>query len=129
MRWVVCGAASAGKSTWVQERAKPGDLVWDLDAVASVVAYKGVEIPREKRGQLPTPVVKALMAMRAALVDWLAVNALRGVDVYVIVTRRARAERIAELIGADLVDLGEEPACVRAGRTYSLEDIVSGAAR
>lgn len=37
---VVAGPPSAGKSTWVREAAKPGDLVVDLDALAPSVLGK-----------------------------------------------------------------------------------------
>lgn len=32
---IVCGAPASGKSSWVRERAEPGDLVIDLDVIAS----------------------------------------------------------------------------------------------
>src|SRR5262245_57412117 len=33
-RFVVTGPPGCGKTTWVKDRAKPGDIVFDLDAVA-----------------------------------------------------------------------------------------------
>lgn len=33
--WLICGPPAAGKSTYVRNHAKPGDIVVDLDAIAS----------------------------------------------------------------------------------------------
>lgn len=39
---VVCGAPCSGKSTYVARRAKPADLVIDLDVIASTIAESGL---------------------------------------------------------------------------------------
>lgn len=35
---MVCGPPSAGKKLYVQSRAKRGDIIWDLDAIVSVLS-------------------------------------------------------------------------------------------
>jgi hypothetical protein len=39
--WVVTGPPAAGKSSWVRARAKPGDIVVDLDLIAQVLTPGG----------------------------------------------------------------------------------------
>jgi 5-methylcytosine-specific restriction protein A len=34
---IVCGPPGSGKTTWVDERAKPGDFRWDLDAMVALL--------------------------------------------------------------------------------------------
>ncbi len=102
-RVVVCGPPGAGKSTWVKGQAKPWDLVWDLDEVASVIGYQGEPIPRETRGSLPWQVAKAVLVMRDALMAWLSRSVSLGVDVYVIVADPVEAHVVAKSIGATTV--------------------------
>jgi 5-methylcytosine-specific restriction enzyme A len=104
-RFVITGPPLCGKSTWVRERARPGDLVWDFDDIASVMANCGQEIPREHRGKSPWPVMKALLVMRDALTNWLASNRNLSAGVYVIVTDIAEAHRIAFRIRGEVIDL------------------------
>lgn len=58
-RFVICGPPGSGKTTWVRERARPGDLVWDFDDVAAVVANCGAPMPREARGSMDQAVIGA----------------------------------------------------------------------
>ena len=39
--YVVTGPPCAGKSTWVRERARPGDIVVDLDRIALAITAEG----------------------------------------------------------------------------------------
>jgi len=95
-----------GKSTYVQQAAAAGAVVWDLDAVASAIGFGGREIPRELRGHLPWPVMKACLVMRDALVAWVAATAIRDTDVYVIVTDPREADVIAGQIGGTVTRIG-----------------------
>lgn len=101
-RFVVTGAPGCGKTTWVGQRARPGDIVFDLDAVAGVVT----QLPRYPR---PLDATNALLAMRAGLLEWLA-KATALVHVFVIVTDTVEAAQIAQRIGARVI----QPAAFRA---------------
>lgn len=96
-RYVVTGAPASGKSTWVRERARPGDIVWDMDLAASALCMADL-YPR------PMPVVMALLAMRDALIDHLA-SVPHECPVYLIVTDPDDASAIASVIGAELVTM------------------------
>jgi 5-methylcytosine-specific restriction protein A len=108
-RYVVTGPPSSGKSTWVKHRAKAGDLVWDLDDVASVMTNCGQALPREVRGHQSWAAMKALLVMRDALVQWLSVERDIRADVYVIVTDTADADTVAQRIGAEVVHAHSRP--------------------
>lgn len=104
-RVVVTGPPMCGKSSWVKERAKPGDIIWDLDDVASTMAFFGAPLTREQKGNLPWAVMKALLVMRDALVLWLEGTRLRDCGAFLIITDPADAQRVARRINAEVVDL------------------------
>ena len=95
-RWVVCGPPASGKSTWVRERIRKGDIVWDLDRVADALVGPGL-LPR------PEYIVSLLIAIRQAVFTWLGRDV--HASVYVIVTDKAAAEAAAIELGAELVEL------------------------
>ena len=97
-RYVICGPPGAGKTTWVQHRARPGDLVWDMDAMAETLA-SSPQFPR------PPHVLDALMVMRRSLTDWLSTQP--QVSAFIIVTNEAEATHMARNISAELVTLGD----------------------
>ena len=105
MRFVVCGPPDAGKSTWVRERAKPGDLVWDFDDVAAVIGNLGNPLTRRSGKWLPPIIVLATLAMREALLIWLATMKTYGTSVYIVVTDPLSAQCISDTIHAELVTL------------------------
>jgi hypothetical protein len=97
-RFVVVGPPGSGKTTWVKSRAKQGELVFDLDHLADVVAG----MPAYPR---PPHVMHALLAMRNGLIEWLS-RASPAVSAYVVVMDKAEGQRIADRIKAKMVDLG-----------------------
>lgn len=98
-RFIVTGPPGSGKTTWVNTRARPGDIVFDLDALATVVT----QVPRFPR---PVDAMRGLVAMRDGLVAWLA-DASTAVHVFVVVTDEQEARRIATRINARVRNLGE----------------------
>ena len=119
-RVVVCGPPGAGKATHVQQSRKPGDIVWDHDAI--VAAMLGLE--GHGRGKDLIPLVTA---MRTTMLGWLETNPTEQ-DVWVIVTDIEVAEKMVATIQGRLLILDVEPdECMRriradASRTRSDED-------
>lgn len=108
MLYVVIGPPAAGKSTWVNERAKPGDIVIDYDRLAGSLTAVGAD-PHDHKRPLATV---AFRAREAAISE-----ALRHVathNVYLIHTlprpaamdryRRHDAEVVTIDPGRDVVE-------------------------
>lgn len=78
MLTVIVGPPAGGKSTWVLQRAKPGDIVIDFDRLAVALAGQGGD-PHDH-----TPAVAAVTkAARQAAIDT-ALKHAGTTDVYVI---------------------------------------------
>ncbi len=75
--FLVIGPPAAGKSTWVREHAKPGDITIDYDALACTLAVHG-----DDPHQHPDHVRAVTKAARQAAID--AALAITAADVYVI---------------------------------------------
>lgn len=75
--YVITGPPAGGKSTWVQRHAKPGDLVIDLDAIASALT------PGGDGHTHPPHVLRCAQRARSVMVDE-ALKHTGKVDVYVI---------------------------------------------
>lgn len=78
MLFVVIGPPAGGKSTWVREHAKPGDITIDYDALANTLTPRG-----KGSHEHTTEVKKVTKAARAAAVET-ALLLSDQVDVYVI---------------------------------------------
>lgn len=96
-RFVVVGPPGCGKTTWVGKRARPGDLVFDLDAIATTMA----QMPHYPR---PIHVLSAMLALRRGFVEWLA-GASPAVSAYIIVANKDEGRRIATRVKAKLVEV------------------------
>jgi hypothetical protein len=77
---VVTGPPAAGKTTWVAERARHGDVVIDLDALAAALT------PGGDGHRHPRPVLRCAQRARQAAIDE-ALRHCRDTDVYVIHTQ------------------------------------------
>jgi hypothetical protein len=78
MLTVVIGPPAAGKSTWVLERAKPGDIVVDFDRLAVALTGHGGSSHDHSR-----PVVAVARAARSAAIE-AAIKLAKEADVYLI---------------------------------------------
>jgi predicted kinase len=102
-RVVVCGPPASGKTTWVNEKILPGDLVWDTDAIASAICH-AEKYPRSEQ------TVNVLMAMRRAFIQ--AAQECQG-TVYLIVTEESQARTLNDKLGGRLVVMNTpEAVCV-----------------
>lgn len=76
--YLVIGPPASGKTTWVKQRARHGDITIDYDAIASVLTPPGADIYDQ-----PDAVKAVTKAARQAAID-AAVKLSRLVDVYII---------------------------------------------
>lgn len=91
-RVVVCGPPGSGKSSYVSERRKDGDFVWDFDAVRQVVFGT-------KSGSVGSSEKDALLAMLSAAVPLLN----KWNRAWIIVTKREWAVSLANRLSAEVV--------------------------
>jgi hypothetical protein len=75
--YIVTGPPAGGKTTWVRHRAKPGDIVIDLDALASALTAG------PPTHQHPRPVLRCAQRARSVAIDEALKHTART-DVYVI---------------------------------------------
>ena len=98
-RWVVTGCAGCGKSTYVEQRAKVGDLIWDYDVViASLVA--GLDNKRDN----PPTLIPLMEQIRHTFINYLRTDATKR-TAWVIAANPTTAAKIARQTGGFLVNL------------------------
>lgn len=109
---VITGPPCSGKSTYLRDHAKPGDIAVDFDRLAQAL---GSTQPHEH----PAPVRFVTMAARTAAVTSAIKQHLRGHTVW-IVDGTPKPDRVAEYqrVGATFVRLSADPAELhrRAGK-------------
>lgn len=97
---VVTGPPASGKSTWVLERAKPGDIVIDYDRLANALTGHGADT----HDHHPAVIAVARAARRAAITA--ALDQRDKVNVYIIHTHlHPRALSHYQRLGAQVVTL------------------------
>tara|TARA_Y100001963_G_scaffold105634_1_gene145884 strand:+ start:159 stop:974 length:816 start_codon:yes stop_codon:yes gene_type:complete len=94
-RFVVCGPPASGKSTWIDQHAQAGDLVFDTPCIGKVL------FGRDQYHQTESDTV-ILDHLLESLVGWMQLNAQHN-DVYIVEQDRDRAEQTAKALHACLV--------------------------
>lgn len=92
-RYVVCGLQASGKTTWVKQNAKQGDLIWDMDSAFSALGFD--------RADRPDEMIQTMIGIRQLLEDHLMETPGRGACM--IVHDPQEAGLVADRIGAELV--------------------------
>lgn len=123
MLTLVIGPPASGKSTWVREQAKPGDIVIDFDALANTIT------PGDHgHDHLPHIIAVTKAARHAAITE--AVKHRKSVGVYIIhSTPSIRLIHKYLYIGAELViiDPGKETVLKRISneRPVLMQDLAN----
>lgn len=94
-RYVVTGPPGAGKTTWVAQRRKPGDIVWDYDEVAKAML-------RVDRHETPEDCIPLLHGMALRLIEEIATNPPPR-SVYVILPNEGTARIATQRMSAKLI--------------------------
>jgi len=94
-RIVVCGAPGSGKTTWIESQRRPGDLVYDMDAMAAAM-FQCPTYPR------PAHVFDAMLRLR----EWcVAMANTMHCNVYLIVTDENEANDVASSINGKVAKM------------------------
>lgn len=98
MNFVIAGPPGSGKTTYVAEQAKRGDVIVDVDTLCSALSGRQLY-------DKPVAVLPAVLAARDAVVDWLADD--QSVDGYVITAsgKRSFHQALCERLDAELIVL------------------------
>lgn len=98
--FVVTGPPAGGKTTWMSEHAKPGDITIDYDALAHTLTPRGAE-PYDP----PTHIVDVAQTARNAAIH-VALNKVWHCDVYIIDSRPThQARQLYEQFGATFINI------------------------
>lgn len=117
--YLVTGPPAGGKSTWVREHAKPGDITIDFDAIANVLT------PPDGKPHKHTPAVQAITkAARQAAIDTALTTP--SINVYIIHSAPGTAAvQRYQALGAHIItiDPGEDVvmARCRAERPWQIQ--------
>lgn len=109
MNYIVCGPPGGGKTTWVGERRRWGDVVVDMDALFA--AATGLEWYEK-----PEALVKLVLEMQETMLRWIERNPGRFTNAWIITggQRLASRMRLASRLGAEIVVLETPPdECLR----------------
>jgi predicted kinase len=112
--FVITGPPAAGKTTWMREKAKPGDITIDFDDIAAVLSPG---LPRDPL-DMPASIMAVARAARLAAIDQALFSDSHTGDVYIIDARprRAAMQKYAE-VGAEIIVVDPGAAeCLRRAR-------------
>jgi predicted kinase len=82
---IVCGAPGSGKTTWVKNNMKPGDLVMDQDALYAALSFQPVH-------SNPSNLLPIVLSMRYSLFNIVEKNYKAVFDTFWIITSGASVE-------------------------------------
>lgn len=96
--FIVYGSPASGKTTYVREHMRDGDLVIDLDLIKRAISMRD-------GGDAPDNLLNVAIVMREAAYEMIAAGDVDSRTVWVVATLPERAERmaLAERLGAELV--------------------------
>jgi predicted kinase len=98
--YVITGPPCVGKSTWVRDRAKPGDIVVDLDRIA--LAITAEETPHH---EYPAHIRKAAILIRRTAVAVALSYARRGTSYVIHAKPSGKARNQYIRAGAHMIEL------------------------
>lgn len=104
---VVTGPPCSGKSTYIAEHAKPGELVVDLDAIARTLGYPSKHIDWAE--DVPHPARVAAMRARASVLKAIADGSVSGRVWLVDLLASPEAQARVKQLGARVVRLDPGP--------------------
>ena len=110
--FLVFGAPYAGKSSWVQTVARPDDLLVDLDRIWGAICYGSQDKPER--------LLRNMFGVRDVLIDQIRTRTGQWRSAYLVggYPIRSERERLAELLGAQLVHIDTpEAECMQRAQT------------
>lgn len=114
--YIVYGAPCAGKTTWVDSVAEPGDIVLDIDRL-----WKAIRAGSCGEYEKPNELKQNVFALRDSLLDQIKTRRGRWNNAYIIggYPLQGERERLADMVGADKLVHIDTPKEVCLMRTKS----------
>lgn len=100
--FIVTGAPGTGKTTWVKERRKQGDVVVDLDYILAALRLDDDIHHEDSRD-----VLSAGLAVKEFLINGIATGNITYSRAFIVTTRGA--DRIKDMTGGTVIQLDADP--------------------